>query len=173
VTQNTLYNYDNGIIPTGLAKAPPIIQNLRAIEAAFAKLDVDDLQRILDLLREIFPSLQDGGAIFTKYWPMVTSPVTYQLNIADHGTHIIPLGSGGDLTLEFTDWPAEGTKFATIILLAGANGVVRFPSTVLWQTRGGVPPILKNTADTIVIWRDAQYQSVIGNDVVFAARAGR
>lgn len=173
MTQNTLYNYDDSIVPVGVAYANPIIKNLRAIEDAFSKLDVDELQRVLDLLREIFPSLQDGGAIFTKYWPTVTEPVTYQLNIEDHGTHIIPLGSGGDLTLEFTGWPSEGTKFATIIILAGANGVVRFPSTVLWQTRGGVPPILKNTADTIVIWRDAQYESVVGNDVVFAARAGR
>jgi len=173
-TLNEYYNYNGLIQPVGVAKAEPIIQNFLEIQAAFAKLDVDSLERLLELLKDIFPSLEDGGAIFSKYWPVVTEPVTYNLNMVDYGTHIIPLGFGGDLQITYEAWPSQGTKFATIIIINGGRGIVRWPLNQLWQTRGGVPPIMKeNGFDTIALWRDGQIQSVTEQDIILAARAGR
>jgi hypothetical protein len=173
-TLNNYYVYNNGIIPVGVAKAEPIIENFLAIQRAFSELDLDSIERLLELLRDIFPSLEDGGAIFSKYWPVVTTPVTYALNMVDYGTHIIPLGSGGDLQVTFEAWPAKGTKYVTIIFLNAGRGIVRWPVNVKWQTRGELPPVMKeNGFDTITIWRDADIQSVLGQNVIFAARAGR
>lgn len=173
-TINNCYNYSGDIIPVGVAKAEPIIQEFMRVQAAFAKCNADDLERLLELLRDIFPSLEDGGAIFSKYWPVVVSPVSYAMNMVDYGTHIVPLGYDGDLQVTFEAWPATGTKFATIIFINGGRGIVRWPVNVLWQTRGNIPPVFKeNGFDTIVLWRDSQIQSVLGQDIILAARAGR
>lgn len=174
MTANAFYTYSGDILPVGVARAEPIITNFLAIQAAFAKLDTDALDRILELLEEIFPSLEDGGAIFSKYWDVVTEPVTYGLSLTDYGTHIIPLGYDGDLTLTLGPWPSQGTKFGTVILGNGGRAIVRWPLNVQWQTRGGIPPVLKeNGFDTIVLWRDPFIQTVLGQDVILAARAGR
>jgi hypothetical protein len=172
-TINPWYVYNDAIIPVGVAKPEPIIQNFLAIQRAFSMLDLESLDRLKDLLKELFPSLQDCS-IFTKYWPVVVSPVSYALNMVDYGTHIIPLGYDGDLQVTFEAWPSKGTKFVTIIFINGGRGIVRWPHNVLWQTRGLIPPIMKeNGFDTIVLWRDAEIQSVLGQDVILAARAGR
>ena len=169
-TLNECYNYSGSIIPTGVARAEPIIQEFLRVQRAFAECQPD----LRDALEDIFPSLQDGGAIFSKYWDVVTTPVTYSLNMVDYGTHIIPLGPGGDLQVAFESWPTQGTKFATIIFINGGEGIVRWPINVLWQTRGQIPPIMKETGfDTIALWRDAEIQSFLGQDVILAARAGR
>ena len=169
-TLNECYNYSGSIIPTGVAKAEPIIQEFLRVQRAFAECRPD----VRDALEDIFPSLQDGGAIFSKYWPVVTSPVTYSLDMTDYGTHIIPLGFGGDLQITYESWPAQGTKFATIIIINGGRGIVRWPINQLWQTRGEVPPIMKeNGFDTIALWRDSMIQSVTEQDIILAARAGR
>lgn len=174
MTTNSLYNYSGTIQPVGVAKAEPIIQNFLAIQAAFSNLDLDSIDRLLELLRDIFPSLQDGGAIFTKYWPVVTEPVTYSLDMVEYGTHIIPIGAGGDCQIAYSAWPSEGTKFATVIFLNAGLGIVRWPVVQKWQTRGEIPPILKNNGfDTIAIWRDADLLSVLGQDIILSARAGR
>ena len=173
-TINNYYNYNDAILPVGVAKAEPIIQNFLAIQAAFSKLGIDDLDRVLDLLKDLFPSLEDGGAIFSKYWPVVTEPVTYNLNMVDYGTHIIPLGFGGDLQITYEAWPEAGTKYATIIFLNAGRGIIRWPINQKWQTRGEIPPIMKeNGFDTIAVWRDADILSVLGQDVILSARAGR
>ena len=173
-TLNEYYNYNGLIQPVGVAKAEPIIQNFLEIQAAFAKLNIDDIERLLDLLKDIFPSLQDGGAIFTKYWPVVTEPVTYSLDMVNYGTHIIPVGAGGDLQIAYEQWPEKGTKYSTVIFLNAGLGVVRWPVTQKWQTRGEIPPILTNNGfDTIAIWRDSDLLSVLGQDVILSARAGR
>jgi hypothetical protein len=171
---SNLYTYNGAITPAGTARAEPIIQQFLAIESAFKKLDAEDLQRLMDMLRDIFPSLADGGAIFTKYWPVVTAPAIYTLDMGLYGTHIIPLGANGDCTINYTNWPAKGTKFAMVIIINGGLGIVRWPVSTLWQTRGNVPPILKeNGFDTIALWRDSDVMSFQGNNVVLAARAGR
>jgi hypothetical protein len=173
-TVNNCYNYSGDIIPVGVAKAEPIIQEFMRIQAAFAKCNADDLERLLELLRDIFPSLEDGGAIFSKYWPVVTTATSYALDMVNYGTHIIPLGPGGDLQITFEQWPDVGTKFGTIIFINGGEGIVRWPINVLWQTRGQIPPIMKETGfDTIALWRDEQIQSFLGQDIILAARAGR
>ena len=169
-TLNECYNYSGSIIPTGVAKAEPIIQEFLRVQRAFAECRPDLRQALAD----IFPSLEDGGAIFSKYWPVVTEPVTYNLNMVDYGTHIIPLGYDGDLQITYEAWPAKGTKFATVIFLNAGRGIVRWPINQKWQTRGQVPPIMKqNGFDTIAIWRDADILSVLGQDVILSARAGR
>jgi hypothetical protein len=173
-TLNEFYTYNGAITPVGTARAEPIIQQFLAIEAAFSRLDTDSLDRLLDMIRNIFPSLGDGGSIFTKYHPVVTSPVAYTLDMGMYGTHIIPVGAGGDCTIVYANWPLQGTKFATVLIINGGLGIVRWPVSTLWQTRGNVPPVLKeNGFDTIALWRDSAVMSFQGNNVVLAARAGR
>jgi len=170
-----LYNYDGTIPRQGLALPEPIIQQFRKIEQAFNEMDSEALQAYIDALKEMFPDFgTNGGAIFTNYWPLATSAVSLDLDFVDFGTHIIPVGAGGDVTLNFDRWPPNGTKYVTLMFHNAGKGVIRWPATLLWQTRGNVAPVMKeNGTDTIVLWRDANYLSVTGANVVFAARAGR
>lgn len=172
---NEFYNYPANIPQQGVAKPLPIIDNFRAIERAFDLLGESNIEAMLQMLREVFPDFgTNGGAIFTQYWPVATSAAVYDLDFVDFGTHILPVGAGGDLTLNFDRWPANGTKYVTLLFHNAGKGIIRWPSTILWQTRGNVAPVMKeNGTDTIVLWRDADYSSVTGANVVFAARAGR
>lgn len=133
-----------------------------------------DMDMLMNALRNLFMDFgTNGGAIFTRYWPTATSPVFPRLDMVDFGTHVMTVGGGGDVHLIFERWPEGGTKFVTLMLHNGGNGIVRWPENIRWQTRGQVAPVLKdNGTDTIVLWRDAEYQSSLGNDVVMAARAG-
>jgi len=170
-----LYNYDNTIPRRGLALPAPIIQQFRKIERAFDEMDSGALLAYIDALKEMFPDFgTNGGALFTLYWPVATSAVSLDLDFVNYGTHIIPVGAGGDVTLNFDAWPPAGTKYVTLLFHNAGKGVIRWPATLLWQTRGNVAPVMKvNGTDTIVLWRDADYSSVTGANVVFAARAGR
>lgn len=134
-----------------------------------------DMDMLMNALRTLFMDFgTNGGAIFTKYWPVATSPVFPRMDFVDYGTHVMTVGGGGDLTLYYEQWPDAGTKFVTLILHNGGRGIVRWPETTQWQTRGNVPPVLKeNGTDTIVLWRDAEYRSATDSEVVMAARAGR
>ncbi len=170
-----LYNYDDTIPRQGLALPTPIIQQFRKIEDAFDRMDSEALKAYIDALKEMFPDFgTNGGAIFTLYHPVATTAVAIDLDFVTYGTHIIPVGSGGDVTLNFDVWPPDGTKYVTLLFHNAGKGVIRWPATMLWQTRGNVAPVMKeNGTDTIVLWRDANYSSVTGADVVFGARAGR
>jgi len=134
-----------------------------------------DMDMLMQALRNLFMDFgTNGGAIFTKYWPVATSPVFPRMDFVDYGTHVLPVGAGGDVTIYFERWPEAGTKFVTIMIHNGGRGVIRWPGTMLWQTRGNVPPVLKeNGTDTVVLWRDAEYRSATDSEVVLAARAGR
>ena len=169
------YYYPGNIPQQGVARPRPIIDNFRAIERAFDRFDGEAMLRYLEALREMFPDFgTNGGALFSYYHPVATEPVTYDLDFVDYATHIIPVGAGGDVTLNFDRWPSTGTKYVTCLFHNAGRGVIRWPATLLWMTRGNVPPVMKeNGTDTIVLWRDANYSSVTGANVVFAARAGR
>lgn len=175
MSKEPAYIYPGDIPREGIATPTPIIENFRRIEEAFRRLDLSGIEAYLSALREMFPDFgTNGGAIFTLYWPVASSAVSIDLDFVDYGTHIIPVGAGGDVTLNFDRWPPDGTKYVTLMFHNAGRGVIRWPATVFWQTRGNVPPVMKeNGTDTVVLWRDANYQSVTGADVVFAARAGR
>ena len=134
-----------------------------------------DMDMLMNALRNLFMDFgTNGGAIFTKYWPLVTGPQYPRLDMVDYGTHVMTVGAGGDVHLAFDRWPEAGTKFVTLILHNGGFGTIRWPENIQWQTRGRIAPVLKdNGTDTIILWRDAEYLSAAGNDVVMAARAGR
>lgn len=167
---NRYYNYDDGILKSGKARPEPIVENFKAIQAAFTQLDADNLDRVFDLLKEVFPSVAEGGAIFSKLWPQVTGAATYSLDMVSYGTHIIPMGLGGDVQIAYEAWPASGTRFATVIFINGGGGVVRWPLAQQWQTSDQLPPALKEVGvDTISVWRDPGIDAALGQEAVFSS----
>lgn len=132
---------------------------------------VTDVGMIKD---DIFLLSTNGGAIFTKKWPSVTTQTDRNIDVSQESTHFITLGAGGDLRLTFSGWHPESTKYIVLVITNGGRGAIRWPSTVLWQTRGGAAPILKESGiDTVVMWCSPANAFSGGGPIIFAARVGR
>lgn len=157
--QNQRAYFDNTLLPE--------------INGLKAEIDgtVADVSGIKD---DLFLLSTNGGAIFTKSWPTIDTKIDLTIDVLQESTHFVFIGNGGDVRFNFSGWHLLSTKYIVLIISNGGRGIIRWPSTVLWQSRDSAAPVFKeNGIDTVILWCSPSHATVAGGPIIFGARVGR